>query len=156
MKSSRCPESRCLVFVKSFKIYKAVGPGLGWCLCFERWKLMLTFVDVQAYWMLIAQDRNERRNCWCLRSWTASLGLSVWKPGHCCGGILVSLCEGWEDEYNTKEDEPCSYIEYTTLLNATLYLFISQNLKECSLARAPQIFAVARMLAFLSVLLEIL
>ena len=32
----------------------------------------------------------------------------------------------------------------------------SQNLNECSLARAPQIFAFARMLAFLSVLLEIL
>ena len=32
----------------------------------------------------------------------------------------------------------------------------SQNLNECSLARAPQIFAVARKLAFLSVLLEIL
>ena len=32
----------------------------------------------------------------------------------------------------------------------------SQNLNECSLSRAPQIFAVARMIAFLSVLLEIL
>ena len=32
----------------------------------------------------------------------------------------------------------------------------SQDLNECSLARAPQMFAVARMLAFLSVLLEIL
>ena len=32
----------------------------------------------------------------------------------------------------------------------------SQNLTVCSLARAPKIFAVARMLAFLSVLLEIL
>ena len=30
----------------------------------------------------------------------------------------------------------------------------SQNLNECSLVRAPQIFAVARKLAFLSVLLE--
>ena len=32
----------------------------------------------------------------------------------------------------------------------------SQNLNECSLARAPQIFAVARKLDFLSGLLEIL
>ena len=32
----------------------------------------------------------------------------------------------------------------------------SQNLNECSLARAPKIFAVARKLAFLSLLLEVL
>ena len=31
----------------------------------------------------------------------------------------------------------------------------SQNLNECSLARAPKFFAVDRMLAFLSVLVEI-
>ena len=34
--------------------------------------------------------------------------------------------------------------------------FLAKFKRECSLARAPQIFAVARMLAFLSVLLEIL
>ena len=32
----------------------------------------------------------------------------------------------------------------------------SQNLNECSLARTPKFFAVARMFAFLSVLLKIL
>ena len=43
-------------------------------------------------------------------------------------------------------------------LLAKFYLcsICSQNLNECSLARVPKSFAVARMLGFLSVLLEIL
>ena len=46
--------------------------------------------------------------------------------------------------------------KFSLLVKFYLCSICSQNLKECSLARAPQIFPVARMLAFLSVLLEIL
>ena len=47
--------------------------------------------------------------------------------------------------------------EWSIQIAAKFYLcsICSQNLNECSLARAPKMFAVAGNLAFLSVLLEI-
>ena len=47
-------------------------------------------------------------------------------------------------------------LKFLTARKILPLLDCSQNLNECSLARAPQIFALARKLAFLSVLLEIL
>ena len=47
-------------------------------------------------------------------------------------------------------------LNFLTARKIYLCSICSQNLNECSLARAPQIFAIARKLAFLSVLLEIL
>ena len=47
-------------------------------------------------------------------------------------------------------------IKFLTARRTLLLLDLLADLNECSLARAPQIFAVACMLAFLSVLLGIL
>ena len=47
-------------------------------------------------------------------------------------------------------------LKFLTARKILPLLDLLAKLNECSLARAPQIFAVARMLAFLSLLLEIL
>ena len=49
-----------------------------------------------------------------------------------------------------------SPIKFLTARRTLPLLDLLADLNECSLARAPQIFAVARMLAFLSVLFGIL
>ena len=80
--------------------------------------------------------------------------------------VIIILINGFENGFRTfrRNHVFSSYVmgdEWSVKMFKLLGKFYlcsicSQDLNECSLARAPQIFAVARMLAFLSVLLEIL